>query len=298
MKRRDFLVLAAGSTLAGCGATPGPEASAAPPAREAGALMSRPANLALVLGGGGCRGYGHLGVIRALERSGIRPDLVVGSSAGSVVGALFASGMTFAQLEEIGDQLSPDLLRDLVLPRLGFFGGGGIARLVRAHAGERDIASLPTRFAAVATDLYNGEAVILQQGELGRAVQASSTAPGLLEPVRWHGRLLVDGNLSAPVPVRIARRLGARAVIAVDVSFPPDQADIGGPFDALYQGFSILTRRLAIEERATADVMLAPDLPKHNDMSRETLKSLIDAGEKATLASMPAIRALVRARST
>ena len=123
-------------------------------------------------------------------------------------------------------------------------------------------------------------------------MQASSSIPGLIEPVRIGERLYVDGNLAGPIPVRAARRLGAKHVIAVDVSFPPEQADLGDPYDALYQAFSILTRRLALEERATADVAIVPQLPKHSDMGPATLKALVEAGERSTLAAMPRLRVL------
>jgi len=113
-------------------------------------------------------------------------------------------------------------------------------------------------------------------------------------PVSIGGRLLVDGNLSAPVPVITARRLGARRVIAVDVSFPPEQADLSDPYDALYQGFSILTRKRALAERAGADLAIEPNLPEHNDMSATTQKSLIRAGERTGLAALPRLRELFR----
>lgn len=258
-------------------------------------LSAQQPHVALVLGGGGCRGYGHIGVLRVIERDGLRPDLVVGSSAGSLVGALYAAGLSSDQIERYGERLSPNLLRAWIFPKLGLFGGENIARFVRDRARVRDIESLPVRFAAVATDLRSGEPVILDRGDLGRAVQASSSAPGLLEPVRIGGRLLVDGNLAAAVPVDAARRLGARRVIAVDVSFPPEQADLDDPFDALYQGFSILTRKLAMEERGRADLMIEPKLPEHHDMSRTTLKSLIDAGQRAALEALPQIRSIFRA---
>lgn len=285
MNRRELLIggtaLAVGESLR--------VADAAEQGRSGG-----PARVALVLGGGGCRGYGHIGVIRVLEQQGLKPDLVVGSSAGSLVGALYAAGLRAAQLERIGDRLTPNLLRDWVFPKLGLFGGEGIARFVRERTGGTAVEGLPIRFAAVATDLRNGELVVLQRGDLGRAVQASSSAPGLLEPVDIGGRLLVDGNLAAPVPVDAARRLGARRVIAVDVSFPPEQADLSDPYDALYQGFSILTRKLALEERGRADVMIEPHLPEHRDMSRDTLRALTDAGERAALAAQPKLRALFK----
>lgn len=278
MNRRNFLSLAAGAALAG--------------ATTVGAAQARPARVALVLGGGGCRGYGHIGVLRVLERNGFKPDLIVGSSAGSLVGALCAAGLSADRIEQLGARLSPNLLRDWIFPKLGIFSGEGIARFVRKHSGSAAIESLRTRFAAVATDLKSGELALLERGDLGLAVQASSSIPGLLEPVRIGPRYLVDGNLAAAVPVDAARRLGAQRVVAVDVTFPPEQADLEDPFDALYQGFSILTRKLAREERARADVMIEPKLLEHHDMSRATLKALIDAGERATLDAMPRIRAL------
>jgi len=255
-------------------------------------LAATQARVALVLGGGGCRGYGHIGVIRVLEANGLKPDLVVGSSAGSLVGALYASGLSSADLEQYGRRVSQNMLRAWIFPKLGLFGGENIARFVRDRARVRDIESLPMRFAAVATDLRSGKLVILDRGDLGAAVQASSSAPGLFEPVRIGGRTLVDGNLAAPVPVDAARRMGARRVIAVDVTFPPEQADLDDPFDALYQGFSILTRKLALEERGRADLVIEPKLPEHHDMSRLTIKSLTGAGERAAREALPVMRAL------
>ena len=248
--------------------------------------------VALVLGGGGCRGYGHIGVLRVLERNRLKPDLVVGSSVGSLVGALYAAQIPVEQIERFGKRLNQNMLRDWIFPKLGVFGGAGIRRFVVSRLGQRTIESLPVRFAAAATDLRTGDAVILERGDLGRAVQASSSAPGLLEPVRIGSQLLVEGNLSAAVPVDAARRLGARRVIAVDVTFPPEQADLADPFDALYQGFSILTRRLALEERKRADVMIAPDLPEHHEMSGATIKAVIEAGERAAERALPELRPL------
>ena len=227
-----------------------------------------------------------------LEKNGLKPDLVVGSSAGSLVGALYAAGVSADKLEFYGQRMSPNLLRSWVFPKLGLFGGSRIRRFVADRVGARTIESLPMRFAAIATDLRSGALVVLDRGDLGLAVQASSSAPGLLEPVQIGGQLLVDGNLSAPVPVVAARRLGAQHVIAVDVSFPPQEADLSDPYDALYQGFSILTRKLALEERAGADLVIEPKFPEHNDMTPMTLKKLVEAGERAALEALPKLRAL------
>ena len=278
MNRRNFLRLAAAGTLA----------DALPARRVAAGKQS----LALVLGGGGCRGYGHIGVLRVLERNGLKPDLVVGSSVGSLVGAFYAAGIPVDRIERFGKRLKQNTLRDWIFPKLGVFGGAGIRRFVIEQVGARTMESLPTRFAVVATDLRTGAMAILERGDLGRAVQASSSAPGLLEPVRIGSQLLVDGNLSAAVPVDAARKLGATLVVAVDVTFPPEQADLDDPFDALYQGFSILTRKLALAERSRADLIIEPNLPEHRDMSQHTVNTLIEAGESAASDALPALRKL------
>ena len=282
MKRRDLLALAAGMTVS---ATIG---------RGMSNALAAPPRVALVLGGGGCRAHSHIGVLRVLEKHGLKPDLVVGTSAGSLVGGLYAAGVTADQLERYGQQLESRRLRDWVFPDLGLFGGDAIRRFVVERVGSLKIEGLPMRFAAVATDLKSGALEVLDRGDLGLAVQASSSIPGLIEPVRIGNRLFVDGSLAAPVPVGAARRLGAEHVIAVDVSFPPEQAGLEGPFDALYQAFSILTRRLALEERATADLVIAPRVPEHNDMKPETLKALVASGERAALEALPRLQALLK----
>jgi len=275
MRRRQFLAMAAGLAAA----------------RDS-AAASQGTGAALVLGGGGCRGYGHIGVLRVLEREGLRPDLIVGSSSGALVGALFAAGLSVEEIERHGQRMSPNLLRDWVFPKLGIFGGDRIRRFVVERVGERTIQALPMRFAAVATDLKTGAMVVLERGDLGRAVQASASIPGLLEPVRIGKRVLVDGNIASAVPVQAARGLGAKRVVAVDVSFPPEQADLSDPFDALYQGFSILTRKLALEERANADLAIEPPIPEHHDMLPATLKAMVAAGERGAVAALPTLRRL------
>ena len=273
MNRRQFVLASAALAVA-------PEAAA------------KPARVALVLGGGGCRGYGHLGVLRVLEREKLKPDLVVGSSAGALVGALYAAGMTVKEIEQHGGRMNANMLRSWVFPNLGMFGGDRIRRFVIDRVGVRTVESTSTRFAAVATDLRSGRMQVLVRGDLGRAVQASASIPGLLEPVSIGGRLLVDGSIAAAVPVRAARSLGAARVIAVDVTFPPEQADLNDPFDALYQGFSILTRKLALEERALAEVMIEPMIPEHHEMSARVVAEHLDAGERAALEALPRMRAL------
>lgn len=281
MERRRFLALAAGGLAGSALGAYGADARAAP------------GRFALVLGGGGCRAHGHIGVIRVLEQNGLRPDLIVGTSAGSLVGGLYAAGIGAEQLTRYGQDLGANVLRDWVIPKLGLFGGDAIRRFVVERVGPIRIEALRTRYAAVATDLQNGALQVFDHGDLGLAVQASSTIPGIMEPVRSANRLFVDGSLASPVPVGVARRMGAARVVAVDVTFPPEEAELNGVYDALYQGFSILTRKLALEERATADLVIAPALPVHSDMKPETLRLLVEAGERAAHEALPGLRKLL-----
>lgn len=184
--------------------------------------------VALVLSGGAARGYAHVGVIKVLEANGLRPDLVVGSSAGSLAGALYASGLDAAQLEAAVAELGRSDFADLALPGLGLLPGAmgltkgnSLHRFVDDRARHHRIEVFPIRFAAVATDLATGEPQILNAGDVGLAVRASSAVPGIIEPFSLGARKLVDGQLSSPIPVDAARRLGARVVIAVDVVYPP-----------------------------------------------------------------------------
>jgi len=281
MERRRFLALTAGAAV---GVALGPGASGA---------SAAPERIALVLGGGGCRAHGHIGVIRILEQNGFKPDLIVGASAGSLVGGLYAAGIDADRLERYGQSLGSNALRDWAIPKLGLFGGDAIRRFVVERVGLVRIEAMRTRFAAVATDLQSGALEVFDRGDLGLAVQASSSVPGFLEPVRIANRLFVDGSLASPVPVGVARRMGATKVLAVDVTFPPEQAELNGVYDALYQGFSILTRKLALEERATADLVIAPRLPVHSEMGTATMKLLVAAGERAAREALPGLRKLL-----
>jgi NTE family protein len=222
----------------------------------------------------------------------MKPDLVVGSSSGAIVGALYASGVPASRMIELGERLSSNVFHDWVFRGIGVFRGSAIAEFVRAQIGARRIEQLPMSFAAIATDLRNGNMVVLNRGDLALAVQASGSVPGLLEPVESGARLLVDGNFSSPVPVKAARSLGALRVVAVDVTFPPVDAEISSPIDALYQGFSILTRRLALEERAGADVVIEPPIPECHKMDDRVIQAHIEAGEAAAERALPELREL------
>ena len=187
-----------------------------------GSLAARFAGkrVGLALGSGSARGLAHIGVLRALVESGIRIDLVAGTSMGAFVGAMFAAGK-LDELEKefrnMGWQGIASLV-DPVFPRSGLIDGLKIGEFVRRHVAQPDIESLPIPFRAVATDISTGEEVAIESGNLIEAVRASIAVPGVFNPVRCNGRVFVDGGLVDPVPVGAARAMGAEVVIAVDLN--------------------------------------------------------------------------------
>lgn len=289
--------------LAGC-ATLSPQLSNGPDPRfePPEPVQSNELGVALVLSGGGARGYAHVGVIRVLEAHGLRPSIVVGSSAGSIVGSLYASGLSVEELEKAVGELGRGSFNDLVLPSLGFslgemglIKGDKLHRFIDDRARHHLIERFPIRFAAVATDLRTGELQIFNAGDVGAAVRASSAVPGIMAPAEISGRLYADGQISSPVPVGAARRLGARKVIAVDVTYPPEDASISSAIRVLFQTFIISVDRLKKFELAHADLVISPELPRTSgQMSFGDRDRLIAAGERAALQALGKIRPMFR----
>jgi NTE family protein len=255
-----------------------------------------PPRIALVLGGGAAKGFAHIGVIKALESQGIRPDIIVGTSAGSLVGALYASGMSGFELQRLALDLKESSFSDWSLPDRGFLRGEALQEFVDKTVQHRPLEKLSMPIGVVATDLQSGETVVFQRGDTGMAVRASSTVPGLFQPVRINGREYVDGGLVSPLPVRTARRMGAEIVIASDISAKPALAKIQDTIDVLLQTFAIMGNSIANQERQDADVVIKPDITRLNSADFETRHLAILEGERAGLAMMPALRQKIAER--
>jgi NTE family protein len=278
-------LLSAGCATHEPAAVPSPTAIVMPP------LAPRPPpKVALALGGGAARGFAHIGVIKALEAQGIFPDIVVGTSAGAVVGSLYAAGHNGFDLQALAIQMEEGQVSDWSVPDRGIFKGEALQHFVNEAVGNRPLEKLNRLFAVVATDLQSGEAVVFRTGNTGMAVRASSTVPGVFQPVTINGHEYVDGGLVSPVPVRIARSLGADFVIAVDISARPKLAKTQSTIDILLQTFSIMGQSISRFETSEADVVIrlqsALSATDFNDRHLAILE-----GEKAAAAVMVDLKA-------
>lgn len=269
------------------------QAAAASPAKAAPAIDRGPPRhrFPLALSGGCIRAFAHVGVIKAFAEAGLHPDLVVGSSSGSLVGALYCAQPDAAALERTALSLRWDDLEQFRPSKYGFYSLEPMREFVNRRTGGRRIEQFATRFAAVATDLRTGEPKLIDAGEPGLAVMASASAPGLVRPTRIDGRHYVDGSVACPVPVRIARALGARTAIAVSVTFLPEEATPTNGYDVAVQAFYIAASRVLREELARADVTIRPQLPPLEDMRIENNPAILAAGERAGRLAVPQVRA-------
>ena len=293
------LVLLAFAVLTGCVTQPVvpplEQPAAVPPA--AVAPPTRPLRIGLALGGGAARGFAHIGVIKVLESHGIVPDYVAGTSAGSVVGALYAAGFNGFELQKIGLELDENTLADFSFPRRGLFKGEALQDYVNRMVGQRPLEKLNRPFAAVATDLGNGNMVAFRTGNTGMAVRASSAVPGVFKPVAIRGREYVDGGLTSPIPVRAVKGMGADFVIAVDVGNKPQWNKSDSTLGVLLRTVTIMgnsTGRLEVED---ADLIIRPSTQDVDSTDFDGRHAAILAGEKAASAALPELKArLERAR--
>ena len=295
MKKTAIVILLLLSVTActGIKATPPPE----PPVVE-----RPPAKIALALGGGAARGFAHIGVIKALEAQGISADIIVGTSAGSVVGALYAAGYNGFQIQELSMKMEEDQVIDgsgmyrciaetVVSDKRGCIKGQALQDFINRNVKDRPIENLNKTFAAVATNLSNGEMMVFQTGNTGAAVRASSSVPVFFQPVTINAKDYVDGGLVTPVPVSAARTLGADFVIAVDISDRPQDRATAGIVDILWQTFTIFGQTINRYELPNADVIIRPvtyGIPATN-MSGRNIAVL--EGEKAVAAILSELKA-------
>jgi len=267
-----------------------------PTSTEPGVAGNRP-RVALVLGGGAARGFAHVGVIRALEQEKIPIDLIVGTSVGSLIGALYAYEMNSFELEWTAFSLEKDDLLDYALlsASMGPIKGERLEAFVNKKVPVANIESLKIPFAAVATDLNRGTRVVLDHGPLARAIRASCAIPGVFQPVEHQGKLLVDGGTVDNLPVAVAREKGADVVIAVDISQNVTNFNITNLVDVTLQAVHIMFSENVSQQRRAADVLISPAVGSVAMMDFTQKKRLMQVGMEAGQQAAPAIRAAIEA---
>ncbi len=245
--------------------------------------------VALVLGSGGPRGFAHIGVLKVLEEIGVKPDLIIGSSVGSLVGALYASGQDARSLERLAHTLNVLEFFEFSTISGGPASGITMQHFVNEHVDGRTIEQFPIAFAAAATRLSDRKLVLFNRGDTGLAVRASSASPGQFVPVKVGDLMYVDGDEVSPVPIHAARQLGAQVVIAVDVSAYLLDTPAGVPQDWIDKDER--RARQVAAEAGEADVMLHPNIGYYAGYSEAYRKGVIAMAEKAAREKLPQIRA-------
>lgn len=245
--------------------------------------------VALVLGSGGPRGFAHIGVLKVLEENGIRPDVIIGSSVGSMVGALYAAGWSAADLERLAYEINVMDFFEFSILSGGLATGQTVQSYINSRVHERPIEALKIPFIATATRVSDGKLALFNRGDTGLAVRASGASPGQFEPVRIGSDLYVDGDESSPVPIKAARALGAKLVIAVDVSAYVEDTPGTAPREWVVKD-ERRARQVAAEAHE-ADVLVHPNIGYYAGHTEQYRRQVIAIAERATRDKLPAIRA-------
>ena len=266
------------------------------PAGQPASDLPKP-KIALVLGGGAARGFAHVGVIRALEQEKIPIDLIVGTSVGSLIGAIYANDMNSMELEWTAFLLEKNNLFDYgmmtAITGMGAARGDRLEDFVKSKIPVVNIENLKIPFAAVATDLNRGTRVVLDKGSVAKAVRASSAIPGVFPPVDHQGKMLVDGGVIDNIPVSVARGKGADFVIAVDISEQVINFNITNVLDVMLQSITIMGAENAKIRKKEADVLISPKVGDVGMLDFTQKKRCMMAGIEATQKVMPEIKAKI-----
>lgn len=256
-------------------------------------VQAREPVIALALGGGGAKGFAHIGVIKVLESHGIKPKIVTGTSAGSFVGSIYASGKTPFQLQQIAFSLKESDIRDLTLNRQGVVLGQKLQDYVNKQVTNKPIEQFPIRFAAVATRLDNGKRADFIKGNVGQAVRASCSIPNVFVPATIGGTKYVDGGLVSPIPVQTAKDMGADIVIAVDISARPVGDKPLSMFGLLDQTINIMGQQSINSELNKANIVIQPQVGHLGTLDLKASNDAILQGEKSAQLKIKSIDAAI-----
>jgi NTE family protein len=253
----------------------------------------RPPRIGLVLGGGAARGFAHIGVLRVLEEEKIKPDLIVGTSVGSLIGALYAYQANSFDLEWLAFKIEKDDIFDFSLLSLkkGLAKGEKLVKFMEEKVPVKNIQDLKTPFAAVAVDLNTGAMVVLDTGSIALAVRASSAIPGVFVPVELpNGHQLVDGGVAGSVAPEVALRKGMDLVITVDIGQDVANDDTDDMISIIMQSVAIMGKEITRNKRLASDALIRPEVGNVGLLDFTKKKELIQAGMDAARKAVPQIR--------
>lgn len=287
LSRRTLVTKASVLALAGVAVLP---SQAQNKAKKVSSAAKGTPNLAIVFGSGSAKGFAHIGVIKAFEEAGITPNLIVGTSAGALVGGLWAAGFNAAMMEDYATKVKEADIIDLsTTSKRGIVSGDTFQNYLNTLTKKRNIEQLNTRFTAVTTAFRSGEPALFSEGDLAFAIRASCSIPGVFNPAKLNGTEYVDGGLVSPVPVKIAKDLGANFVIAVDVNRSPLNTQPVGIFEQIMHSFDVMGRSLAKLESAQADILIQPNMAAIAGTDFNSRSQAIQLGYVATKRLMPVI---------
>jgi NTE family protein len=248
--------------------------------------------VALVLGGGAARGFAHVGVIRALEQEKIPIDMIVGTSVGSLIGALYASNPDSFQLEWTSFELEKDDIFDFSIfsSTTGPVKGDKLEKFVTSKISARNIEQLKVPFYAVAADLNTGEPVIFSAGPISKAVRASCSIPGVFTPLSYNNRQLIDGGVLGNIAPEVARQYGANLVIVVSIGKSIQNKDTGNLVEITLQAIAIMSNKIDSYKSKEADVLIVPEVGDVGTMDFTQKKRCMEAGIEASKKAMPEIK--------
>ncbi|HEX2579861.1 MAG TPA: patatin-like phospholipase family protein, partial [Rhabdochlamydiaceae bacterium] len=256
---------------------------------------NKPIKLALVLGGGGSRGVAHLGAIKELEAAGIRPDLIIGCSAGAIVGALYADNPELTGIEEMVLKMTrSDLMDAAWFSRSGVVGGAALQKFLQNQLQAKTFDQLKIPLIVIATDLHTGETVELSQNDVPKAVGASCAFPGVFPPVRLHDRYLIDGGASSPVPVEIAKKYGAEVIIAIDVSEKLPSSKPAHLFGIAKRGVEIMYLNFVEKSLAHADISIRMEFQDVGIFCDGRNRFIYEHGRQKVISMLPEIREKIK----
>ena len=255
--------------------------------------IKKPIRVGLALSGGGARGVGHIGAIKAFEENGIKFDYVAGTSAGSIVGALYAYGLTSEQMIQEANKISAKDIRTSKIPFVPSK-TEGMELIIASIIQSAKFSDLKLPFCAVATDVKSGTEIYLTKGDVAKSVCASCAVPGIFSPVEIDNYLLFDGGLMNNIPSNVPKQHGCDVVIAVDLNSTRGQGTESTKyFDLMMASVRIMMKSNSLKGYLNADVMIKPDLKKYKSTKLESINDLVQETYNATIFKMDEIKQLI-----